>query len=67
MACGILVPQLRIKPVPLGLETQSLNCWTIREVPVPYFFKLDFFFFAHLCSSSGNIGNLDNSFVVVVQ
>ena len=33
MACGILVPQPGIKPVPLAMEAQSLNHWTTREVP----------------------------------
>ena len=32
MACGILVPQPRIKPVSLALEVQSVNRWTTREV-----------------------------------
>ena len=32
MVCGILVPQPGIKPVPLAVEEQSLNYWTIREV-----------------------------------
>ena len=33
-ACGILVPQPRIKPVPPALEAPSLNYWTTREVPL---------------------------------
>ena len=33
MACGILVPQPGIKPVPPAVEVQSLNNWTAREVP----------------------------------
>ena len=33
MACGILVPQPGIEPVPPALEAQSLNHWTTREVP----------------------------------
>ena len=32
-ACGISVPQPRVKPVPLALEAWSLNHWTAREVP----------------------------------
>ena len=32
-ACGILVPQPGIEPVPPALEVQSLNHWTAREVP----------------------------------
>ena len=31
--CGILLPWPGIEPVPLVLEAQSLNHWTIREVP----------------------------------
>ena len=36
MACGILVPQPGIKPVPLTLETQKLNYCTTREFPKPH-------------------------------
>ena len=32
-ACGILVPQLGIKPVPPRVEVWSLNHWTAKEVP----------------------------------
>ena len=32
-ACGILVPQLGIKPTPLALEAKSFNHWSTREVP----------------------------------
>ena len=32
-ACGILVPQPEIEPVPLAVEAWSLNHWTTREVP----------------------------------
>ena len=32
--CGILVLQLETEPTPPGLEAQSLNHWTIREVPI---------------------------------
>ena len=31
MACGILVPQPRIKPRPPAVEVQSPNHWTTRE------------------------------------
>ena len=31
-ACGILVLQAGIEPVPPALEAQSLNHWTTREV-----------------------------------
>ena len=33
-ACGILVPQPGIKPMPPAVEAWSLNHWTAREVPV---------------------------------
>ena len=33
MACGILVPQPGIEPMPPALEVQSLNHWTTRGVP----------------------------------
>ena len=39
-ACGILVPQLRIKPAPPALEAQSLNHWTTREVPITSILKI---------------------------
>ena len=32
-ACGILVPQPEIEPVPPAVEAWSLNHWTTREVP----------------------------------
>ena len=32
MACGILVPQLEIKPAPPALEAWAPNHWTTREV-----------------------------------
>ena len=32
-ACGILVPQPGIEPVPAAMEGWSLNHWTTREVP----------------------------------
>ena len=32
MACGILVPQLGIEPVPPAVEVQSLNSWITWEV-----------------------------------
>ena len=38
-ACGILVLQPGIKPMPPVLEAWSLNHWTTREVPV---FSLSF-------------------------
>ena len=37
VACGILVPQPGIKPVPPALEAQSVNHWTTRGVPVVCF------------------------------
>ena len=33
MACGILVPQLGIKPMPSAVKVQSPNHWTGREFP----------------------------------
>ena len=33
-ACGILVPQAGIEPVPPAIETQSSNHWTATEVPL---------------------------------
>ena len=36
MACGILVPQPGIAPVPPALEALSLNHWTTREVPTSF-------------------------------
>ena len=33
MACGIVVPQPEIEPMPCALEGQSLNHRTAREVP----------------------------------
>ena len=33
LACGILVPQPGIEPVPPAVEAQSRNHWTAREVP----------------------------------
>ena len=42
-ACGILVPQPEIKPVPPALGAQSLNHWTAREVPILVFFNTDIF------------------------
>ena len=32
-ACGILVPQPGIELMSPAVEAQSLNCWTIEEVP----------------------------------
>ena len=33
VACGILVLQPEIEPVPPAVEVWSLNHWTAREVP----------------------------------
>ena len=33
MKCGILVPQLGIKPMMSAVEVWSLNHWTTGEVP----------------------------------
>ena len=32
VACGILVPRSRIKPIPLALEVWRLNHWIARDV-----------------------------------
>ena len=48
MACGILVPQPGIKPVPPAVEVQSPNHWTTREVPPSVISK----HITLLCSSS---------------
>ena len=32
-ACGILVPQAGIEPVPFALEAQGPEHWSIRKVP----------------------------------
>ena len=34
LACGVLVPQPVIKPVPPAGKVQSLNHWTTREAPI---------------------------------
>ena len=53
MACGILVSQPGIKPVPPALEAWSLNHWTAREVPQGLFLKDKYFIFGlirkHVC------------------
>ena len=33
-ACGILVPQPGMEPMPPAVEARGLNHWTAREVPV---------------------------------
>ena len=38
VVCRILVPQPRIEPTPSAVEAQNLNHWTVREVPVCFFF-----------------------------
>ena len=37
MACGLLVPQPGIEPVPPAVETWSLKHWMAREVPIYVF------------------------------
>ena len=37
--CGVLVPPSGIEPLPPALEAQSLNHWTVREVPVFFLYK----------------------------
>ena len=46
-ACGILVPQPGIEPVPPAVEAQSLNHWTAREVPLFPDFKVVIVLMAH--------------------
>ena len=36
---GILVPQSGTEPAPAAVEVQSLNHWTVREVPLKAFSK----------------------------
>ena len=36
-ACGLLVPQPGIEPVPPALDAQSLSPWTSREAPLETF------------------------------
>ena len=43
MACGILVPQPGIKPVPTTVQAQSLNHWTTQEVPRGSIFVFNLF------------------------
>ena len=38
-ACGILVPQTRVKPPPPSVEAQTLNHWATREVPHSSFLR----------------------------
>ena len=38
VACGILVPRPEIEPALPAMEVQSLNHWTVREVPDHYYF-----------------------------
>ena len=47
MACGILVPQPGIEPVPLAVKARSPNHWTTREFP-PLFKYLKMSFSFHL-------------------
>ena len=46
VVCGILVPQPGIEPLPLTVETQSLNHWTTREIPLQYLDLLKSFVFS---------------------
>ena len=39
-ACGILVPQPGIEPVPPAVEARILNHWTTREVPKQGFLEV---------------------------
>ena len=39
MACGILVPQPGIEPVPAAVEARSFNQRPTREVPTVFYYK----------------------------
>ena len=39
VACGILVPDPGIKPMPSAVETWSLTHWAARESPISYIFN----------------------------
>ena len=39
-ACGILVPQPGMEPMPPTVEAWSLNHWTAREFPKEHVYKL---------------------------
>ena len=38
-ACGVLVPQPGIEPVPFALKAQGPEHWTIRKVPKKIYLK----------------------------
>ena len=42
VACGILVPQPGIEPVPSAVKVQGPNHWTVREFPLVCVFNLEF-------------------------
>ena len=44
-ACGILVPQPGVEPMPPKVEAWSLSHWTAREVPVNVCFNERVFYF----------------------
>ena len=44
-ACGILVLQPGIEPMPPEMEAWSLSHWTAREVPVNMYFNKRVFYF----------------------
>ena len=52
-ACGILVPQPGIQPVPPAVEAQSPNPWTTREFPYLCFFVVVLFFNIYLLAAPG--------------
>ena len=51
-ACGILVPQTEIEPVPPAGEAQSPNHWTAEEFPILLILKFGLFVFLFLSNES---------------
>ena len=48
-ACRILVPQSGIELEPPALEVQSLNHWTIRKIPICWYFAKDVCLYLYSC------------------
>ena len=66
-ACGILVPQPGIKPVPSALEVQNLNHWTAREVPVLFCFLILFLEIRFLASKNQCNKQRENNFSLLIE
>ena len=75
-ACGILVPQPGIEPVPPALGAWSLNHWTAREVPqlffpqcekkrCGFFFHIWIYVYSHV--GGNNILQLDHKYQKATQ